>query len=519
MVKDLRNGFYQKVTNHSQGIQPLRRFNKEKEMKTLILIFVLFVISTCLYSTIINIPADQPTIQEGINFAVDGDTVLVQPNTYFENINYNGKNITVASLFITTQDTSYISQTIIDGDNLDTVVKFENEEHLTTLLSGFTITHGNAYYGGGIKCRDYSSPSLKNLIISNNNSTESGGGLYCINNSSPELEDVIIINNSTFWGGGIKCGDDSNLYLENVKIINNSSHYGSGICCGSSNPIIKNSIITGNTASSWGGGIYFSQSNPTIEKTLIANNTASSAGGIYSYSNSNISLINTTISNNFALTYGGGILCITDSNPHIVNCIFWDNLPEEIYFSSGGEPSVIFIEYSDIEGGENGIVTNNNVIVHWLDGNIDINPFYIDSGNENYHLSEMSPCIDAGDPNSPLDPDGTVADMGAYYYHQETSIENYELQISKFKLNNYPNPFNPSTTISFSLPQTSSFANLEIYNIKGQKIRQYSIFNNQSSVTWDGTDQNNQPVSSGIYLYKLNVDGKTEAVRKCLLLK
>ncbi len=80
-------------------------------MRKMSLIFVLSVVSTCLYSTIINVPADQPTIQEGIDAAVNADTVLVQPGTYVENINYNGKNITVASLFLTTQDTIFISGT------------------------------------------------------------------------------------------------------------------------------------------------------------------------------------------------------------------------------------------------------------------------------------------------------------------------------------------------------------------------------------------------------------------------
>jgi hypothetical protein len=110
-------------------------------MKTLILIFVLLV-TTCLYSTIINVPADQPTIQTGINVAVDTDTVLVQPGTYIENINYNGKLITVASLFLTTQDTTYISQTIIDGNQNGSVVTFINDEDSTAVLCGFTITNG-----------------------------------------------------------------------------------------------------------------------------------------------------------------------------------------------------------------------------------------------------------------------------------------------------------------------------------------------------------------------------------------
>ena len=62
---------------------------------------------------IINIPGDYPTIQLGIGAAINGDTVLVQPGRYVENIDFLGKNITVASLFSTTQDTSYISKMLL----------------------------------------------------------------------------------------------------------------------------------------------------------------------------------------------------------------------------------------------------------------------------------------------------------------------------------------------------------------------------------------------------------------------
>ncbi len=88
---------------------------------------------------------------------------------------------------------------------------------------------------------------------------------------------------------------------------------------------------------------------------------------------------------------------------------------------------------------------------------------------------------------------------------------------------NYPNPFNPTTTISFSIPKESNIE-LSIYNIKGQKVKQLVSYirqlpEGQHSIVWDGTDDNNQPVGSGIYFYKLKVNGKTEAGRKCLLLK
>ena len=73
-------------------------------MRKLILMgFLLILLNVTIYATIINVPADQPTIQAGIDVAIDGDTVLVQPNIYFENINYNGKNITVGRVGDTQQ--------------------------------------------------------------------------------------------------------------------------------------------------------------------------------------------------------------------------------------------------------------------------------------------------------------------------------------------------------------------------------------------------------------------------------
>lgn len=87
------------------------------------------------------------------------------------------------------------------------------------------------------------------------------------------------------------------------------------------------------------------------------------------------------------------------------------------------------------------------------------------------------------------------------------------------KLYNYPNPFNPATTISFNLPSNIENPIIEIFNIKGKKIRQYSISNFQSSIVWDGFDYYHKPVSSGVYFYKLSVNGKSESVKKCLMLK
>ena len=99
-------------------------------MKRIILISLITAstFSSNLYGKIILIPYHYPTIQTGIDSANSGDTVLVSPGTYLENINFNGKNIVVASQYLTTNDTSYIRQTIIDGDKKGSVVTFENGE-------------------------------------------------------------------------------------------------------------------------------------------------------------------------------------------------------------------------------------------------------------------------------------------------------------------------------------------------------------------------------------------------------
>ncbi len=88
---------------------------------TTVLISLLFTFS---FANIISIPSDNyPTIQAGIDSAMTGDTVLVDVGTYYENINFKGKNIVVGSLFLTTGDTNYISLTVIDGDSSGSVWK------------------------------------------------------------------------------------------------------------------------------------------------------------------------------------------------------------------------------------------------------------------------------------------------------------------------------------------------------------------------------------------------------------
>lgn len=105
---------------------------------------------------------------------------------------------------------------------------------------------------------------------------------------------------------------------------------------------------------------------------------------------------------------------------------------------------------------------------------------------------------------------GTFSEV---YYHSlnpdSTSVdENEVIEVNDINLINYPNPFNPTTEIRLQISDSRQIENakIEIYNLKGE-----------IKVTWDGTNQNNQPVSSGIYLYKFNIENSP--VNKMLLLK
>ena len=115
-----------------------------------------------------------------------------------------------------------------------------------------------------------------------------------------------------------------------------------------------------------------------------------------------------------------------------------------------------------------------------------------------------------------------MANIGLFEYtYMPSSLED-ELLKPQVTLSNYPNPFNPKTIISFSVTQNSDFVNLDIYNIKGQKVK--SLVNEQllkgkHSITWDGENASGKNVGSGLYLYRLKINGKTEIVKKCMLLK
>jgi len=370
------------------------QFNKILSIAVIVYFAGFFNVS----ANIINVPGDQPTIQAGINASSNGDTVLVQPDTYYQNINFNGKNITVASLFLTTGDTSYIFQTIINGGNNNSVVKFISGESNNAVLSGFTLTNGSAYYGAGINCYQGSSPTLENLVITDNHGDTGdsyGGGLCIMSNTNVVCTNLTITNNSANEGGGIYFHDNGNATMSIIKMSNNTSSHGGAMLISYSSPVIDHGVFYANN-SPFGGAVYVSNySTPEF--------------------------INCTFSQNEA-DYGGAFYCHDlGGQPTISNCILWDDVCSynlEIFATSSYYAPIV--TYTDVENGSG---------QNWFGtGCIEDDPLFLDPDNGDFHLTIGSPCINTGDPSSPPDPDGSQADMGAYYF-QQSNIEDCEITI------------------------------------------------------------------------------------------
>ncbi len=362
----------------------------------LLVIGFMQLLSCAHHKTLINVPGDQPTIQEGIIAAEDGDTVLVDAGTYYECVDFLEKNIVVASHFILDGDTVYIHQTIIDGSQGSGGVLFPGGQDSSSIIEGFTIRNGSM----GIQCQN-SSPTIRNNVISDHYYINDCGGIRIIQHSNPTIiRNVIKNNNSGTWGGGIYVSDGCSPYIAYNIIIDNGfqiRNEGRQLKDQSGETtFVEGLLYTGNappSRASNGGGI------------VITNNLGEPTSPV---------IINNTICGNNVSGNGGGIFC-NAATPVIRNNIISSNSGYGIYAQGGA----IKIDYNDVWNNP----TNYGGTVVPDTGDIQSDPMFIDSVINDFHLQAGSPCIDVGDPAAPLDPDGTTADMGALYFDQTPTIE------------------------------------------------------------------------------------------------
>jgi predicted outer membrane repeat protein len=243
----------------------------------------------------LEVPGQYSSIQEAIDAANSGDTVLVSPGTYVENIDFLGKAIVVTSV-------EGPDVTMIDGgDPIDpdfgSVALFNKGEGPETILEGFSLLNGT-----GTFCSSY-------------NQKNHGGGIFCWE-AAPTIRNNILSGNRGFCGGGIFCLnwfylDEKTFYpsiLDNVITGNLAEHEGGGIFLFNTSPDIANNLISDNEALKEGGGIFGQYTDSEISSNIIRGNRASNDGGGICLGWVGCKIVGNRIMENESLSgFGGGI--------------------------------------------------------------------------------------------------------------------------------------------------------------------------------------------------------------------
>ena len=466
---------------------------------------------------------------------------------------YFSGGICITNLSNPTLTDCMISNNISAGDGGGAGVRDDS----APLFSDCTIQNNNGGLGAGIIFWS-AQGQLLNCNIFNNVSTTAGGGLY-IDNSSPLLNGCNVVGNSAAPGsngGGFWIGSNAAPLISDCYILSNQAGANGGAMriCQSSDPVVSDCIIRYNEALH-GAGVSVSYCpRPLVTGCLINDNLAGGAGGgVYIGEAAGIELSFCEITSNTAQLSGGGIECNTGTNPWVLNCtveaniavdgsggginvhsaqawidntIITHNLGDGIFYDGVGGS---ILEHCDLFGNDSlnfsGILptgfgdlvsTNENGDSCDVYLNIFLNPLFENPGGGNYQLLEASPCIDAGDPDQPADPDGTVSDIGCYYYHQPEAVADRSLSLPPAirLLQNFPNPFNPSTQINFTLVRSCDIR-LSVYDVQGREVAQpaQGTFTAGShSVMFDGSS-----LSSGVYFYRLQSGGQLLSGKMMLL--
>ncbi|UCC79023.1 MAG: T9SS type A sorting domain-containing protein [Candidatus Zixiibacteriota bacterium] len=285
---------------------------------------------------------------------------------------------------------------------------------------------------------------------------------------------------------------------------NNYADAGGAVMANHGNPLIDSCRFIDNIAESGGSMFFNNGSAPFIHRSLIHGNTASGGGGgLFAEVQVAATIVNCTFSDNSSLE-GGGI-DFRQGDLTIHNTIIG-------FSGQGGSVSFrgnnnITISYSDFYGNIGGDWFGPIADLLGVNGNISLDPMFVDHANGDCRLSGDSPCIDAGDPLSPYDPDSTIADMGAYYFDQLTNIINPSIPNNYFSVMNYPNPFNSTTTIRYHLTEPSRVS-IDIYDLLGREIETLSQGYRPAGSHRTVWDPDRKP--SGLYFYKVDAGGYSE---------
>jgi hypothetical protein len=522
--------------------------------------FLLFALPVM--AVTINVPGDYAQIYDAVQAASSGDIVLVAAGTYNDCTHETeGPESTPACVIMKSGVTlrgSGQDATIIDAQGLGRGIFIE----AVTDCSVENLQVKGAYaaiYGAGILIREVGS----DVVVSDVKITENfDGGLICYNNASPFLLRLHCVGNEAKQGGGISVEEFSSPTIESCVVEYNEAPSGAGIFIRNQSDAtilyctVKNNII--NAAYGNGGGICVTGSSTTISGCEISNNISLGYGGGISYlNNSSGTLSSSRINENIASgsnSLGGGI-SVNGSTPLIEYCLIAGNSASGAWADGGGvdctaSPSATFDHCTIVDNSSNG--TAGGMFFQYGADPVIQNSMVLNStsGQALYCMYGGAPTVscsnifgNAGgdeicgtDDGSNISADPLFCDPESYIPGSESPAADLcgdfcgyigvgcgetgvDAPASFQLLGNYPNPFNPSTTIAFLLDEPAA-AKLIIRDVQGKAVRHITIGNLSSGYhesAWNGRNNNDRPVASGIYFYELHANGMKQSRRMILI--
>ena len=422
-----------------------------------LLLPLLLLLPAASRATVRTIPsASFPTVTSALASAVPGDTLQVGPGVF--SASTNGETF---PLVIDEPDLCLfgagIGVSILDAEGTASVIRFNTPPGTSGEISGFTITGGAAVHGGGIHIEN-GDANIHHNLITGNSATLRGAGVRATV-SAPWIHHNVVWDNHD---GNLMDGDDPHgVLLE-------------GVATG----IIEHNVI-GRTQ---GNGLLTSASAaPLVRNNIVMENGVPGPP-----------------------PHGRGICWLSSPSPRIVHNLFYANQRAAVLFGGADHTGA----------GVNAVSPSDEVY-----GNLDGDPLLVDPEAGNYSLMAGSPAIDAGDPIGPADPDGTLPDVGPYFFDQDPVAVSGAAHDRGVRIESVRSPFRDATAIRFTLSRAGR-TSIDVLDVRGRRVRPLAddwFAAGPNVVAWDGRDAAGRTAASGVYLVRVRTARAASSVPVLLL--
>lgn len=486
-------------------------------------------------------------LQAAADYAESTDTLILQPGTYSGTLNIDAKSLVISSDFIFNSDSTYIDSVILQPNTgvYSPIIFANNVDSLH--ISGLSLKNGagrliyNNYSLGGAIYLENSSCFLEHILFENNQADFSGGAIFA-NTSYLEMENIKLKNNRAYIGGAITLsGTIANMahtyFMQNIassggaifvennsKLVSYYSNFENNIAFTDS---FETHLNKPSAISQYGGAVYATNSDLRFNNALFHQNLAKNKGAALAQRGGHLKILQSTFADNQLHNDTSAVVYLKDIDaPIVLNTILWNQDYPEIEIQSCD----LDIISSCLDEGTSNIQRNDTLSTVYSSNISTSDPLF----NEEYKLSETSPCVEQGLISYVNDAyyvlhylseefNGAQPDLGywgafpAISYQLESYVSNVDpLPKTHQLLKAYPNPFNPITMLEFSL-QTSGNTELLIYNVRGEMVK--SILNTFMTPGTYAYKLHAEYLTSGVYICKLKQNDLLVSTQKILLVK